>query len=128
MERIETPETLRLMEELDRAAVTVVKDSADLLPLDLSLSGNVLLSVSKTLTEAHPFYQELKKGMPLLTWMRANPDSLRYVEERIRPAQRVIVALHEKELGTYGTLSDACRSKNRWWWFAFSLMPYCRKR
>lgn len=104
MERIETPETLRLMKELDRAAVTVVKDSADLLPLDLSLSGNVLLSVSKTLTEAHPFYQELKKWMPLLTWMRANPDSLRYVEERIRPAQRVIVALHEKELGTYRNL------------------------
>ena len=47
--RIHTLQTDRLLRTLERAAVTVVKDSAEMLPLDMSLSGTVLLSVSSSL-------------------------------------------------------------------------------
>lgn len=40
---------------LEKAAVTVLKDSVDVLPLDLSLSENILLSLSSSLSEAYPF-------------------------------------------------------------------------
>ena len=48
-QRISTPETERLLATLDKAAVTVLKDSIEMLPLELSLSGNVLLSISPLL-------------------------------------------------------------------------------
>ena len=98
--RIHTLQTDRLLRTLERAAVTVVKDSAEMLPLDMSLSGTVLLSVSSSLTEAAPFYQGLKRSTTV-TWMRADADSLKSLEERIRPAQQVIVALHTKDYSRF---------------------------
>ena len=58
-QRIHTAGTDSLLVTLEKAAVTVLKDSADVLPLDLSLSGNVLLSLSSSLSDAYPFYKEL---------------------------------------------------------------------
>lgn len=54
-ERLWLPETDSLLVALDKAAVTVVKDSLDMFPLDFSLSGTVLLSISPSLAEAYPF-------------------------------------------------------------------------
>lgn len=53
--KLVTPELLSLQQELSKAAVTVLKDSSSLVPLDLSVSGTVLLSVSPSLSEAYPF-------------------------------------------------------------------------
>ena len=103
--RIHTLETDRLLRHLERAAVTLVKDSADMLPLDMSLSGTVLLSISSSLTEAAPFYQGLKRATAV-TWVRADADSLQSLEKRIRPAQQVIVALHEKNYTRFIPLID----------------------
>ena len=100
--RLATPETTRLIESLQQAAVTVAKDDSEWLPLDLSLSGNVLLSVSGTLAEGYPFYKELREKMSL-SWMRVAQDSLRSLEERLRPTQRIIVALHTSNVGVYDT-------------------------
>lgn len=92
-QRIRTAETDSLLVTLEKSAVTVVKDSADVLPLDLSLSGNVLLSLSPSLSDAYPFYKELKKTVSL-AWLHGNADSLKQLQERIIPAQQVIVAVH----------------------------------
>lgn len=54
-QRIHTAGTDSLLVTLEKVAVTVLKDSADVLPLDLSLSGNVLLSLSSSLSDAYPF-------------------------------------------------------------------------
>lgn len=98
--RLSTPETARLTEALQRASVTVAKDDSDWLPLDLSLSGNVLLSVSNSLSESYPLYKELREKMSI-SWMRVGQDSLNVVEERLRPAQRLIVALHTSKVAPY---------------------------
>lgn len=76
-----------------------------MLPLDLSLSGTVLLSISSTLTEDYPFYRSLRETLPV-TWIRANLDSLASIRKRIRPAQRVIVAVHDSKVASYKGLIE----------------------
>lgn len=102
-ERIRTEETDKLLEELDKAAITLTKDADNVLPLDLSLSGTVLLSVSSSLTKAAPFYKGLRDVMSL-DWIRANTDSLSMIRQKLRAAQRVIVALYEKDCTPYASL------------------------
>lgn len=99
-ERLWLPETDSLLVALDKAAVTVVKDSLDMFPLDFSLSGTVLLSISPSLAEAYPFYKELKESLEV-SWVHARTDSLEAIRERLRSAQRVIVALHQKDYAPY---------------------------
>lgn len=94
--RLFTPGVKALQAQLSRAAVTVVKDSAGVLPLDLSMSGNVLVSVSHSLSEAYPFYHRLNGALPV-GWLHANVDSLESVYNRIRPAQQVVVAIHQTD-------------------------------
>lgn len=90
-----------LMIALEKAAVTVLKDSVDMLPLDLSLSENILLSLSSSLSEAYPFYKELKESVSL-SWLHGNADSLQQIQERVAPAHQVIVAVHQtKDLSAF---------------------------
>ena len=90
-----------LMIALEKAAVTVLKDSVDVLPLDLSLSENILLSLSSSLSEAYPFYKELKESVSL-SWLHGNADSLQQIQERVAPAHQVIVAVHQtKDLSAF---------------------------
>lgn len=105
-ERIRVPETERILEDLEKAAVTVLKDSADMLPLDLALSGNVLLSLSPSLNESYPFYKELGKSVEL-AWLHGNADSLSRVQDRIRSAQQVVVAVYKNSsLRAYARLIE----------------------
>lgn len=104
-EKLVTPELLSLQQELSKAAVTVLKDSSSLVPLDLSVSGTVLLSVSPSLSEAYPFYHQLKQTFPV-GWLHANVDSLDAVKARLRPTQRVLVALHTDKVEPYAALLE----------------------
>lgn len=104
-EKIATPEALALQQKLSKAAVTVAKDSLALLPLDLSVSGTVLLSVSSSLSEAYPFYHQLHQDFPV-SWLHANVDSLEAIGTRLRPAQRVLVALHSQNVEPYVPLLE----------------------
>lgn len=104
-EKIMTPQLQALQEELAKAAVTVLKDSSALLPLDLSVSGTVLLSVSPSLSEAYPFYHRLRQGFPV-NWIHANTDSLEVIAARLRPVQRVLVALHSQDVEPYAPLLE----------------------
>lgn len=98
--RICTSEAEKLRAKLEQASVTVVKDSVGMLPLDLSLSGNVLLSISSSLSAAYPFYKGLSQSLPI-TWIHADADSLSAAYARIRPSQQVIVAIHQEECEAY---------------------------
>ena len=72
-----------------------------MLPLDLSLSENILLSLSSSLSEAYPFYKELKESVSL-SWLHGNADSLQQIQERVAPAHQVIVAVHQtKDLSAF---------------------------
>ena len=99
-ERIVTGETTALITKLEKAAVTVVKDSIEMLPLDLSLSGNVLLSISPSLAESYPFYKSLKESTSL-SWVHANKDSLQQIRERLRAAQQIVVAVYQDKIDTF---------------------------
>lgn len=103
LSRLDTKECRSLQARLREAAVTVVKDSADALPLDLSLSGTVLLSLSGSMAEAAPFYQALHEVVPV-TWLRGDAYTLEQLGAKLRPAQQVIVALHQKECAAYAPL------------------------
>lgn len=92
-----------LQRRMAREAVTVARDSDGLLPLDLSVPGTVLLSVSPTLTEAYPFYKRINETLPV-GWVHADGDSLAVIERRLRPVQRVIVALHSDDILPYDSL------------------------
>lgn len=94
------PGTDSLLVALNKAAVTVLKDSLDMFPLDFSLAGTVLLSVSPSLAEAYPFYKELKESVEV-SWVHARTDSLDAIRERLRSAQRVIVALYKEDYVPY---------------------------
>lgn len=103
--RLDTKQTRILMSELENAAVTVVKNKSDVLPLDLAMSGTVLLTIAPTLSEGYPFLKELRKSVTL-SWIHAEADSLQQIKERLRPAQQVIVALHEKDCKPYESLIE----------------------
>lgn len=103
--RIETASTRRLIRHLNNASVTVLKNEEDMLPLDLSLSGTVLLSLSPSLAQAYPFYKRLREVIPV-NWIRADLDSLRSLERVLRPALQVIVAVHEKNVAQYASLLE----------------------
>ena len=98
--KIKLAYTSDLMQRMDKSAVTVVKDSDEVLPLDLSLSGTVVLSISPTLSQTYPFYKTLNQYYPV-TWVRANPQSLADVQRRLRPAQQVIVTVHTSKVEPY---------------------------
>lgn len=104
--RIETASMRRLNRHLSNASVTVLKNEEDMLPLDLSLSGTVLLSLSPTLAQGYPFYKRLREVIPV-NWVRADVDSLDSVEKILRPAQQVIIAIHEKDVAQYASLVEA---------------------
>ena len=92
-----------LQQSLACAAVTVARDSDGLVPLDLAVSGTVLLSVSPALSEAYPFYKRLNTAFSL-NWIHADADSIPEIRRRLRPVQRVIVAVHSDDLLPYDSL------------------------
>ena len=98
--KINVAYTSELMRRIDQSAVTVVKDSDEALPLDLSLSGTVVLSIAPTLSQTSPFYQTLNKYYPV-TWVHANTQALAEVQRRLRPSQRVIVTVHTSKVEPY---------------------------
>lgn len=111
MNRINRAYTNDLMKRIKTSAVTVVKDSDEMLPLDLSLSGTVLLSVSPTLSESYPFFKKINDTYPV-TWLHANLDSLEHIRKRIAPSQRVIVAVYSSNLDKYKSiLTDLAKGK-----------------
>ena len=103
MNRINRAYTDNLMQRIKTSAVTVVKDSDESLPLDLSLSGTVVLNISSTLSETYPFFNRINKTYPV-TWLQANLDSLGYLRKKITPAQRVIVAVYSSDVDKYKTI------------------------
>lgn len=100
MARINKSYTNDLMNRIKTSAVTVIKDSDGMLPLDLSLSGTVVLNVSSTLSETYPFYNQINDTYPV-TWLHANLDSLQYLKKKITPAQRIIVAVYTSKVDKY---------------------------
>ena len=109
--RLNVSYTDDLIQRINRNAVTVVKDSDEALPLDLSLSGTVVLSLSPTLSQTHPFYKTLNEYYPV-AWVRANPNSLAEAQRRLCPAQRVIVTVHTSHVEPYlGMLTQLAKNK-----------------
>lgn len=100
MARINKSYANDLMNRIKTFAVTVIKDSDEMLPLDLSLSGTVVLNVSSTLSETYPFYNQINDTYPV-TWLHANLDSLQYLKKKITPAQRIIVAVYTSKVDKY---------------------------
>lgn len=100
MARINKSYTNDLMNRIKTSAVTVIKDSDEMIPLDLSLSGTVVLNVSSTLSETYPFYNQINDTYPV-TWLHANLDSLQYLKKKITPAQRIIVAVYTSKVDKY---------------------------
>ena len=111
MARIDKAYTNELINNIKTSAVTVVKDSDGMLPLDMTLSGTVVLNVSSTLSESYTFFNEINKTYPV-TWLHANLDSLQNIKKRITPAQRVIVAVYTSKVDKYEKiLADLAKGK-----------------
>lgn len=104
--RLFTPATAHLIERLQASAVTMVKDSEDILPLNPSLSGTALLSLASSMSEAYPFYKMLHETIPL-NWIYAHPDSIESLRARLRPVQRVIMAVHTSDIAPYLSLMES---------------------
>ncbi len=100
VEELETAETTTLRKELQRAAVTVVKNTQFFLPLDLSQSGTALLTIAPSATEGHAFYQSLRQYIDV-NWVYFRADSIESVKERLRPAQRMVVAVSDNDVASY---------------------------
>lgn len=99
-QRLDKAYAKNLIDRVKTSAVTVIKDSDEMLPLDLSLSGTVVLNVSSTLAETYPFFDRINETYPV-TWLHANIDSLQYLRKKINPAQRVIVAVYISKVDKY---------------------------
>lgn len=102
-ERLAPPATQELQADLQKAAVTVLQEAPGTLPLDVSSSGTVLLSVSATLTEGAPFHRALQASGQL-TWLKAGAYAVPALREKLKSARQVVVALHSSDGGAYAPL------------------------
>ena len=103
-ERITTDATRQLMEKLDQAAITVVKNENNALP---EMSDRMaLLVVSKTLTETYPLYHELNKGNEM-AWMRADVDSVSSIKQRLAPYDKVVIAIYDNKFAQYRPMLES---------------------
>lgn len=100
IDRLNAPETRQLSNRLQEEAITVLKDADNMLPLDLSVSGNSLVTISENPSEAYPLYHTLREVMQV-QWIPVHPDSLEQIAKRLTPAQRVIVSIHTEDTGRY---------------------------
>ena len=100
LQRIHNSDTDSLLARLDKAAVTIVKNNNSILPVRVKQSGTLLLSVSGSLSESYPFYKAFGEGSSL-AWLRANPDSISYIQRRVQKSDRVIIAVYTRNLSPY---------------------------
>lgn len=108
---LETTATTALREDMQKAAVTLIKNDRFLLPLDLSESGTTLITVASAMSEGHAFYQALQSQMDL-NWVHLKSDALSRIKEELRPAQRLIIAIHQRNLRAYDkVLSELAAEK-----------------
>lgn len=95
----------------------VTKDHQHALPVNLSLSGTTLLSITDYASEAYPLYKSLRDVMHV-NWINVKPDSLSAVQDRLIPAQQIIVAIYSSKIADYdGLLAQLGQDKPVVWAF-----------
>ncbi len=104
--RINTPQTRDLIRRLNQAAVTVLANPTQLLPLDASLSEVALLTVGDVAT-LRPFVETLSTyTRPVEIPLPKAPSA--YAVEQLRKKlsryKRVLVAVADRRLGEYRSL------------------------
>lgn len=88
--------------QTDADEVVVLKNADNTLPLDLSVSGTSLVTIAPEASRVNPFYRALRDHLSM-NWIHLHPDSLDNSLPRLIPAQRLIVALYQEQLGYYDT-------------------------
>ncbi len=104
--RVNRPETRDLLLRLQEAAVTVVSNAGNVLPLDRNSKNTVVFDIGKTPAACLPFYERLKTYLPL-SRVVAHPDSTKAIQKRLAASDRVIVAISSTDYGKYGALLHA---------------------
>lgn len=103
--RLNLPETEKLIQRLQKAAVTIPANVGGILPLDTNASGTVVLNIGKPDTGLD-FVKQLQQYLPL-TRIVAHPDSIESIKRKLMESQRVIVAIHSNEYKRYKPMFDS---------------------
>ncbi len=102
-QRLNRPETLNLRRRLQEAAITVVSNAGNVLPLSNRQKGTVVLDIGKTPSAGLPFYERLKAYLPL-SRVIAHPDSTRTLQRRLAAYGQVIVTISSTDYKKYEAL------------------------
>lgn len=107
--RLNRPSTQDLRDRLEKAAVTVVGNEGDVLPMDVDLKNTAILNIGKS-SEGKIFHQQLNKYMKV-DRILAHPDSITTLSKRLAKYDRVIVAIHTEKYAAYQGMLATLASK-----------------
>ncbi len=102
-QRLNRSETKALILRLHKAAVTVLSNQDNILPLDSDMEGTVVLNIGKTSGSGLAFYQRLRHMMPL-SRLVARTDSIEAVKRKLQDYRRVIAVISSDDYKKYESL------------------------
>ena len=97
-ERVSTKSAELLIEKLQKAALTVVNNKGNILPLRPVKTA--LLAVSETLSESAPLHATLKEHHEV-TWIHAKPENAASIYTRLKKVDQVVMAIYVSKLSAY---------------------------
>lgn len=103
--RLNAPAVRELIQQLQYAAITVLANREELLPLDVSLNEVAVLCVGSS-AALSPFVQTLSQDMkPNVFQLSKNPTTAecRQLKEKLQQYRRVLVCLADRQLSAYQT-------------------------
>ena len=108
-ERLNSPEAKKLLRRLQKAAVTVVSNQGQQLPLDTQVKGTTLLQIGNP-GSGVDFYNQLKKSMQV-TRVTITPATQSAVKQQLLKSQRVIVTVTAKSVAPYEAMLNEVAAK-----------------
>lgn len=98
---LETPASKDLRERMVNAATVLIKHEESVLPIDPLTMKTTVLTLADRKGVGEPFYQALRTEGGSVQWLHLHKDSLHHIRTRLYGTQRLIVAIHSKEVSTW---------------------------
>ena len=103
-QRLKNSHSGKLMEELEKAAVTLVSNDGGILPLDIEMKNTAILNIGKA-SQGVAFQKQLQRYLSV-DCIQASSDSIPSLRKRLQAYDRVIAVVHTEKYGAYQSMLD----------------------
>ena len=108
-QRLKNSQSDKLMEQLEKAAVTLVSNDGGVLPLDIEMKNTAILNIGKA-SQGVAFHKQLGRYLSV-DCIQAYSDSIPFLKKRLQAYDRVIAVVHTEKYGAYQSMLDELAGK-----------------